>query len=342
MAKISVEPKFTLRLIVDEEKKKVVLAEACRDFVDVLFSLLTLPMGTIIRLLKIHRKSEIGCFTNLYKSVVDMSIDDFETETCKQMLLYPRSVREVQCNRLKVNINPTQDIKCFQCSRYCSFFSNFSTSRCRCGALTSKEIQLENEELLAGQTDDANGVFVNGRCSFIITDDLKVAVIITDDFKMQLPSIITQQPPVYYRYRLYSSNQVEYGLTTNGNRTTNYHKDGIVKVNLMDPKSSGKDQSRRCYGFLKKATKFTVLDDLTITSMNSCSTVCLLKKLQSHADNLEVQVISITKTEALNLLRASLVTSSALSTALWSLIAKKPKEETDLCNPVSKKLKEVT
>lgn len=115
------------------------------------------------------------------------------------------------------------------------------------------------------------------------------------DFKMQLPSIITQEPPVYYSYRLYSSSQVEYGLTTNGNPTT--PKENIVKVYLMDPKSSGKDQSTRCFGFLKNATKFTVLDDLTITSMNSCSTVSLLKKLQSHADNLEVQVISITKTE---------------------------------------------
>lgn len=180
MAKTSVEPKFTLRLIVDEEKKKVVLAEACRDFVDVLFSLLTLPLGTIVRLLKIHRKSEIGCFTNLYQSVVDMDIEDFKTEACKKMLLYPRSVKEVQCKRLKVNINPTEDIKCFKCSSYCGLYSNFSTSRCHCGALTNKDIQLENEELLAGQTEDANGVFVNGRFSFIITDDLKVAVKSTD------------------------------------------------------------------------------------------------------------------------------------------------------------------
>ncbi|XP_010424823.1 PREDICTED: uncharacterized protein LOC104709994 [Camelina sativa] len=503
MAKNSEEPKFSLRLIVDEERNKVVLAEACRDFVDVLFSLLTLPMGTIVRLLENHRNSEpitVGCFNNLYKSVVDMGSDSFETEACKQMLLYPMSVRDVQSKRLKVNINPTESIKCFKCPSYCELYSNFNTSRCRCGNLMSKEIELEKKEQVAGWSQsDANGVFVSGRCSFILTDDLKVAVKSTElvleklksvgcadvnklgerllvigleevltlleyifssnapltdtflnkqspqgvtkickslspclekkgeeaepgkvvtlkaivrkqddieilfvecgeefvellfsflvvplesvweisgssislgcignlcrsfkeltanegtelsnsictlpsfySFQMQLPGITTQQPPVYYRYRLYD-NQIRYGLTTNGNRTPNYRKDRIVRADLMDAKSPGSDKSTQCYGFLKKETKFTVLDDLTITSMNSCSTISLLKKLQSHADDLEVKEISISNADALNLLRASLVTSSALSTAFWSLFAEKVKEETDLGDSVSKKVKE--
>ncbi|VVB12891.1 unnamed protein product [Arabis nemorensis] len=118
MSETSKEPKFTLRLVVDEEKKKVVLAEACPDFVDVLFSFLTLPVGTIVRLLEEHRKSEmtsVGCFSNLYKSVGDMGIDNFQTEACKQMLLYPRSVRDVHCKRLKLNLHPTEGDKYFEC-----------------------------------------------------------------------------------------------------------------------------------------------------------------------------------------------------------------------------------
>lgn len=47
MAESSGEAKVYLRLVIDEEKNKVVLAEAGKDFVDVLFSFLTLPMGTI-------------------------------------------------------------------------------------------------------------------------------------------------------------------------------------------------------------------------------------------------------------------------------------------------------
>lgn len=191
MAKSTGEHTFTLRLTVDEEKNKVVLAEACRDFVDVLFSLLTLPMGTIVRLLENHRKSEpvtVGCFNNLYRSVVDMGSVDFETEACKQMLLYPRSVREVQCRRLKLNINPTEDLKCFKCLSYCDLYSNFNTSRCYCGNVMNKEIPLENKEQVASE-NDVNGVFVSGRSSFILTDDLNVAVKSTELVLSKLKSV---------------------------------------------------------------------------------------------------------------------------------------------------------
>ncbi|KAL9278054.1 hypothetical protein AtEden1_Chr5g0082881 [Arabidopsis thaliana] len=92
MAQSSTEPKFSLRLIIDEEKNKVVLAEA----------------GTIVRLLAKHRKSDpvtIGCLRNLYTSVVDMELDDFETDACKQMLLYPKNIREAQYRNFKLNID---------------------------------------------------------------------------------------------------------------------------------------------------------------------------------------------------------------------------------------------
>ncbi|KAJ4882246.1 hypothetical protein Rs2_32339 [Raphanus sativus] len=174
---MSEEPKFTLRLIIDEEKKKIVLAEACRDFVDVLFSLMTLPMGTIVGLLKKHQKSEIGCFGNLYKSVADMSTDSFMTGACKQMLLNPRSVKEAECKRLKLNLNPTTDhhLKYFKCSYFssCNMCSDFSGSDCACGRLMNHEIELSEEEDQI--QNDAVGVFVSGRSSHH-HDDLKVSL----------------------------------------------------------------------------------------------------------------------------------------------------------------------
>ncbi|KAL1205783.1 hypothetical protein V5N11_029325 [Cardamine amara subsp. amara] len=53
---MAVSAKFSLKLLVDEKRNKVVLAEADQDFVDVLFGLLTLPMGTIAGLLEKHQK----------------------------------------------------------------------------------------------------------------------------------------------------------------------------------------------------------------------------------------------------------------------------------------------
>ncbi|KAG2307705.1 hypothetical protein Bca52824_027453 [Brassica carinata] len=425
MAKSSGETKFSLKLVVDEVNKKVVFAEACRDFVDVLFSLLTLPMGTIVRLLENHRKSEpvpVGCFSNLYKSVVDMGIDDFATEACKQMLLYPRSLRDVQCKRLKLNLHPTDGFKCFSCSYYttCEMYSGFSSSRCRCGMLMNKEIPISGAKVVDNIED---GVFVRGRSSFIITDDLKVAVRSTDLILRKLKSVgcgdlrkvaeriveigldevmtllecilssnasltdtflnkqssklvmkpcttpspqmvkeIKARPEEVITFNFYvecgedfvdllftflavpleSVLEIAGDISTFGcigNLFKSFKELNASKIQdpkpccpitineppfttynsrlcfAIDPKSHGRDQSEKGSGFMKRDTKFTVSDDLIITPMSTSSAYCFLKKLESQAEDIQVQEISISKTQATTLLRASLVTSSALNAA---------------------------
>ncbi|CAN6879614.1 unnamed protein product [Brassica oleracea] len=101
------EPVFKLKLLVDKEKNKVVLAEVCKDFVDVLFSFLILPMGTIVRFLQKYQQNQnsqpatIGCFNNLYKSVV------------------PELEASDSCSRA---------------------YSNFCSLKCICGKFMEKEI----------------------------------------------------------------------------------------------------------------------------------------------------------------------------------------------------------
>ncbi|CAN8255017.1 unnamed protein product [Cochlearia groenlandica] len=99
-------------------------------------------------------------------------------------------------------------------------------------------------------------------------------------------------------------------------------------VILIDPKAHGKDQSEEYKGFVKRDAKFTVSDDLVITPMNFSSIFCILKKLKVQADDLDVHELTISKTEATMILRASLWSSSALNNALCSLLMKKPKQET--------------
>lgn len=114
---------------------------------------------------------------------------------------------------------------------------------------------------------------------------------------------------------------------------------------------------------MKKNTKFIVSNDLIITPMNSSSTVGLLKKMQFDISDLEEHEIRITKAEVclnyciayftfvlwyilfasgelfkflhsasvaqvISILRASLISSSALTNGLSSLLVKKHKEET--------------
>ncbi|KAK4359186.1 hypothetical protein RND71_021415 [Anisodus tanguticus] len=78
------EAKVLLKLLVDEKKDQVVAAEAKVDFMDILVSLLTLPMGTLIRLIKADA-GVVGCMNNLYQSVENLSEKDLFIKHCKTM-----------------------------------------------------------------------------------------------------------------------------------------------------------------------------------------------------------------------------------------------------------------
>ncbi|XP_044508889.1 uncharacterized protein LOC123227834 [Mangifera indica] len=61
------DKKFKLKLPVDNEAKKVLFAEAGKEIADFLIYLLSLPVGTVARLLE--KKSMVGCLGNLYQSI---------------------------------------------------------------------------------------------------------------------------------------------------------------------------------------------------------------------------------------------------------------------------------
>ncbi|XXG81004.1 hypothetical protein AAC387_Pa09g1737 [Persea americana] len=67
------EKRLSLKLLVDKSSHKILFAEAGKDFVDLLFSFLALPLGSVIRLL-ITSKSRIDVsISKLYDSVDNLS-----------------------------------------------------------------------------------------------------------------------------------------------------------------------------------------------------------------------------------------------------------------------------
>lgn len=119
------EIKISLEVVVDKEKQKVVFAEANGDFVDILLSFLTLPMGTIIRLLRKHFGSQapnIGCFNNLYDTVSNLDVKYFDLEESKHLLLNTFNYAHVACKKLKLNIDDSKAATYFKYCNYCSCF----------------------------------------------------------------------------------------------------------------------------------------------------------------------------------------------------------------------------
>ncbi|CAA7020802.1 unnamed protein product [Microthlaspi erraticum] len=432
------KPMFSLRLVVDKKKNKFVLAQAGRNFVDVLFSILTLPMGTIVRLLEKYQQNQkskaatIGCFNNLYKSVHDLSTASFMKEVCKDMLLHPRSVMENQRRGLKLNVDDIEDLKYYMCTTKDFYatcrpaYSNFSSSRCYCGQLMAE--QIEYQEGLGCKA------FVSEKTLFTISDNMKVGFTTTGftlktleslgytdfnqlhemlevvdhgkivesdavhtlfrntldrcvletelmcndkDAKSSAKSSRTSSTwsgkdfvdllftflvlPLNSAWKLSGSDVVlgcignlfesVKGLSSSNSSNTltgkcvlpwyyscqqtlldvsyedlppvmNYNG-GALKP--MDPRVDKIAEGEVISGFVKGGMTFMISDDLIITPFSS--TICSLKKWKLDLDDIEEHVIKISKTEAITLLRASLMTSTALTTAFGSLLPKKPKEE---------------
>ncbi|KAI3679632.1 hypothetical protein L2E82_51172 [Cichorium intybus] len=104
----TMEPKekpVQLKVYVDKKKTKVMFAEAEEDFVDILFSFFTLPLGIIARLSKSHADSKeirVGSLTSLYESVVNLNAEHFSDKSYKDILVNPVHKSPSICQNLKV------------------------------------------------------------------------------------------------------------------------------------------------------------------------------------------------------------------------------------------------
>jgi hypothetical protein len=138
----------------------VVVAEANGDFIDTLFSFLTLPLGTIIRLVfndQQLQEEKMGCIKNLYKSVENFSDGVFFNSIGKAMLLYPHNNCESLCQKLKLNVDDSQPTKYFPgstCVKGKGLLSTSVGASCSCGILMDKKIKLQGDF-----SDHRDGVF---------------------------------------------------------------------------------------------------------------------------------------------------------------------------------------
>ncbi|XP_024925553.3 uncharacterized protein LOC112490225 [Ziziphus jujuba] len=165
-----------LKLSINKKSNQVLYAECNTDFVNVLLSFLTLPMGKIVRLA--DKKSGIGSMDDMYKSVEHLDEEYFWTKAGKTMLLDPRSAYGLQCSNLVVKIDQTDYSKLYICGRsLClalylglGYFSLVKDSVCTyCGQVMDNEIFLQNEGELIGRSFISNEIN-----RYIIRDDLKV------------------------------------------------------------------------------------------------------------------------------------------------------------------------
>jgi len=247
-----------LRLLINKETERILYAEAGKDFVDLLFSFLTLPTGSVIKLLSASgRPKKVACITSLYNSVEKLQTVFMKAD--KSHLLEPKVISPHYSDvlRIKCSPDPTVYYACsslntrplnprpFGDSGYYNGIHNISTQNgglCACGQSICSQVQMQNST-----QEDTNQVRGLGRNTF----------------------------------------GKETGKSGSG--------------------SSGG-------GYVKETVTFIITDELEISPSSTITSINLLNKLNvKDLTNLEERTARVGATEALELLGASLVSTTALN-----------------------------
>ncbi|XP_020102538.1 uncharacterized protein LOC109720072 [Ananas comosus] len=180
--------KLSVKLLVDTKANKVLFAEAGKDVVDFLFSLLVLPVGTIIKL--ITKESMVGSVANIRQSLESLDSTYLLSGRAKVDLLNPKvSVPSLSENGTLLlptcasSSSMGMNKRYYRCScNYNSSCHNYVTdvsgTRCPgCNNNMTKQLQYvePNSSGTVQAVDTANGLgVVKGVLTYTIMDDLTI------------------------------------------------------------------------------------------------------------------------------------------------------------------------
>ncbi|CAL5025668.1 unnamed protein product [Urochloa decumbens] len=306
-------PSVAVKLFIDKEKQKVLFAESDKEFVDVLFSFLTLPLGAIVRIL--DKQSGVGCLDEVYKSVESLSAEHFHTEACKTMLLCPHNAAASHYDRLKVKVDCRNIRSIYVCLEPCydRGFSSVSGSICKsCNSRRLMHLKLpQNDNASVGYNGD--GAFVKSGPKLIITDDLQVAPASTGLVFSLLDKFgLNEKADIEEKFL-----HLDYDKDGGGYKCTCAHNDAMcATITLMNPKSpSGGNASNRAYikGGLRN---FIVTNDLRVLHFSLANTLQVMRSAMIPKEKLVEKDLALDKAQVLKLLSAATATREVLSSVL--------------------------
>ncbi|KAG5533334.1 hypothetical protein RHGRI_027509 [Rhododendron griersonianum] len=171
------EAKVTLKLLIDTKRKKLLFAEAEKDFVDFFLHLLLLPVGTVVRLLT--EQTMVGTLGNLYESVRNLKETYFQSNQTKDSVLKPKVLfSATQVPLLSLDGGTFLAKTFYTCPNNIgySFHPHFSDNACASCRHCSLSLSMEIQYVAAAEEVAAVGVsgFVKGVVTYMVMDDLVV------------------------------------------------------------------------------------------------------------------------------------------------------------------------
>ncbi|KAI3520026.1 hypothetical protein L1887_09247 [Cichorium endivia] len=176
MAASSASSTVSLKLLINTKTKKVLFAEANKQFVDFLFHILSLPVGTVIRLL--NKNSMVGSLGNLYDSIEKLSDTYMQTNQSKDSVLNPKTVGYGAhvLFLLPSNDDNNPMAQTFYKCRYSCYYDvtdDPTVVNPQCGHQMSTPLTFVSGGGVYNGTADGGG-FVKGVVTYMVMDDLEV------------------------------------------------------------------------------------------------------------------------------------------------------------------------
>ncbi|XP_009337559.2 uncharacterized protein LOC103930004 isoform X1 [Pyrus x bretschneideri] len=176
-------PSVCLKLLIDTKGKRVLFAEAGKDFVDFLLTILSLPLGTVIRLLS--KDGMVGSLGKLYGSVESLSSTYMQPHFNKESLLKPKGTATIDVGADVLHMLTTDDSSAeksiYGCRNCCCNYSSrpivvtddpkATCPDCR-SSITYPATFVHRSP--AERTTSGEGGYVKGVVTYMIMDDLEV------------------------------------------------------------------------------------------------------------------------------------------------------------------------
>ncbi|KAK6933239.1 Protein of unknown function DUF674, partial [Dillenia turbinata] len=167
MAQTQVE----LKLLIHTKARKVLFAEAGKDFVDFLCSLLILPVGTVIRLLS---KSMTGTLGTLYESIENLSQTYMQPNLDKDIILKPESSFPVSGAPFLLTGVESASKKFYVCSYNHGYIVTDQSICPSCNRKMSTEVSYVPPTSSNASSSSSSEGYVKGVVTYMVMDDLTV------------------------------------------------------------------------------------------------------------------------------------------------------------------------
>ncbi|XP_050237828.1 uncharacterized protein LOC126687333 [Mercurialis annua] len=162
--------KILIKLILNKSNQKVCYAEVGEDFVNLLFSFLTVPLGYILK--EMNGAASKGCIHHLYNSVECLDVEKyFNSYDHREILLSPKIAPSFGYENQPLRVEEAVHPKYYRLSTSVVMFSVDKPADCTEIVLSVKDPKLSHRLAKTG------GGFVMGPAMFTVTDDLSVTPI---------------------------------------------------------------------------------------------------------------------------------------------------------------------